>query len=58
VICDACNRNCSCPRRLHTGEAKVLVGLTALEIRHLLEGCGAYALARRLEQALEIAEGR
>jgi hypothetical protein len=58
VICDACNRNCSCPRRLNTGEGKALVGLTAEEIRHLLETCGRYDLGRKLEMALDLVADR
>lgn len=54
MICDACNHNCQCPRRLHTGEAKALVGFTARELRYLLDGCGDYALSVKLERALEL----
>lgn len=58
MICDACNRNCQCPRRLNTGEGKALVGLTADEIRRLLAGDAlGYELGRRLETALEVIDG-
>lgn len=61
--CDACNRNCVCPRVLSTGEAKVQVSLTAGELEHLLAqepGRGpvdVYGLYIRLERALELLQG-
>jgi hypothetical protein len=56
VICDNCNRSCSCPRRVLDGEAKVAVKFSVEEIEYLL-GNGSnrvnvYELHRRLEQAL------
>lgn len=54
MICDNCNRSCACPRHLHTGEAKVSVGLTLAEIDHLLEMCSDYQLAIRLERARDL----
>jgi hypothetical protein len=54
---------CDCPKHLHTGEAKVIVPLSAHDLEHLLgqepgsHRDSVYDLYRRLEVALELLQG-
>lgn len=58
--CQACDRNCSCPRTLHTGEGKVLVGLTRPQLEELIdasEAIGAsisYSTVQQLRTAKDL----
>jgi hypothetical protein len=44
------------PRILHTGEGKVLIGLTSTDIRDILEDHVPPDLYKRLEKALALLE--
>jgi hypothetical protein len=63
VRCLTCSRMCDCPKHLHTGEAKVIVPLSAHDLEHLLgqepgsHRDSVYDLYRRLEVALELLQG-